>query len=55
MGNTFSVEVWGAHWGPEEPRSYLQVYGGESLIAALWALIKYKRLGYGCVTLHWRG
>lgn len=53
MGNKFTIEAWGKHYGHRE-YSMLQVWAGQSFIAAMWALWQVKRRGYGCVTLNWR-
>ena len=58
MGNTFEVQVWGrAHVLGEfdlgEYR-YTQFWAGQNFLSAIWNMIKAKRAGYGCVTLHWR-
>ena len=53
MGNKFTIEAWGLHDGMHF--SMAQVWGGQSVIPALWTLWKTKRAGYGCVTLSWRG
>ena len=54
MGNTWEIQVWkpiewrGGEYGYEE------FWSGQSCIDAFWNLIKAKRAGHGCVTLHWR-
>lgn len=54
MGNTYSVEVWKKReWG--DTCDYEIIWQGESFVRAIIELIKTKRLGYGCVTLNWRG
>lgn len=52
MGNTWEIEVWTQleEWG----YGYSHFWSGESWIAAVWNLVKAKRKGYGCITLHWR-
>jgi hypothetical protein len=51
MGNTWTIEVWAEFMGKYR---YLEFWRGQSWIGAIWHLIKAKRKGYGCVTLHWR-
>lgn len=54
MGNTFTVEVWKLNdWSDAEYAFYV-TWQGESLIRALIALFKAKRMGYGCTRLNWR-
>jgi len=55
MGCEFTVEVWKRRdWGMDNSYHYEMVWQGESLLAALWNLLKAKRLGHGCTTLSWR-
>jgi hypothetical protein len=56
MGCKYTVQVWGKHWERvgDDGYSYLQVWQGQSLMRALWELVKAKRLGFGCTTLEWR-
>lgn len=54
MGNKYTVQVWGKHWGPDEGYTYRAVWQGESLIAGLWNLFRARRLGFGCTTLECR-
>ncbi len=54
MGNTWAIEVWKrVEWCNNE-YGYECLWSGESWIGALVNLVKAKRKGYGCVTLHWR-
>lgn len=58
MGSKYTVQVWGQHWkdvGLEnKDYSYRQVWAGQSLFSALWALWVARRGGWGCVTLECR-
>lgn len=57
MGSKYTVEAWGQHhvYGQDDTsHSYLQVWQGQSLIGALWALWQTKRAGYRCVKLEVR-
>jgi len=53
MGNRYTVNVWGKHFG-ESVHSFLQVWGGESLLRALWETFKARRQGFACVKLEIR-
>lgn len=55
MGNTFEVQVWGQHEGYDSGYSYRQHWSGESLVRAVWEWHKARKLGFGCVSLKWRG
>lgn len=52
MGNTYIVEVWETF--PDDSRSYVAIYRGESFTGALWKMFKAKRQGYKCVKFEWR-
>jgi hypothetical protein len=53
MGNTWVVLAWGRS---ESTGIYedVEVYRGQSGVAAVWSAIKAKRAGYGCVKVEWR-
>lgn len=53
MGNTWSVQVYG-QWFGEKRHSYVQVWQGESVLGALYALWKHRKEGSGCIQLEWR-
>lgn len=52
MGNTWSVDVWGWHFG-ERRYSDLRVYGGESMWGAIRAVWQNRKAGWGCITIKW--
>jgi len=54
MGWTYEIEAWEPYPYPDERYHYVTKWTGESFLAAIWNLIKVKRQGFGCVTLHWR-
>lgn len=46
-----------SYWGPSNRSlgyEYYTAYYGPSLLAAIWAMIKCKRAGHGCIKLEWR-
>ena len=55
MGNKYSVKVWG-RWDADAPErySYMQTWGGESLLRGLWELRKARRMGFGCTVFEMR-
>lgn len=50
MGNTWCVEVWGQFEVGRE-RIWNRIYGGESMLPALWAFLKWRRKWHGSVRL----
>ena len=54
MGSKYTVQVWGRHFGDNEPYSYMVHWAGQSALRALVELWRASRLGYGCVTLECR-
>lgn len=52
MGWKYEVTVWGKHFDDEY--SHLTVWGGQSIVRAMFELWKAKRKGFGCTTLHLR-
>lgn len=55
MGSKFTVEVWRRIEWQDDRYGYTEFWRGASFFLAILNLIKAKREGYGCVTLHWRG
>jgi hypothetical protein len=53
MGSKYTVQVWGKLFGDDD-YSYLVAWQGQSLMRALWELVKAKRLGFGCTKLECR-
>jgi hypothetical protein len=53
MGNTFEIHVWAAR-PREHGYEYFEYWRGESLLQMMIQMVKAKRAGHGCVTLHWR-
>lgn len=53
MGNKFEVHSWRL-LSDETCYEYVMVYGGRSLIKALFVMWKEKRKGVGCVKFYWR-
>lgn len=52
MGNEFAVNVWDT---PKDRDYYwLQIYGGDSIMKALYNLWWAKRQGWKCIKLEWR-
>lgn len=52
MGWKFEVNVWD---GPVDgPYYWLHIYGGDSIIKALYNLCWAKRQGWKCIKLEWR-
>lgn len=54
MGNKYTVQVYGKHFGESEPYCYIVHWAGESVVRALWELWRASRIGYWCVTLECR-
>lgn len=56
VGSKYTVQVWGKHWSHvgDDGYSYREVWAGQSLVAALWNLLKARHLGFGCTTLECR-
>lgn len=54
MGSKYTVQVWGKHYGENEPYCYMVHWAGQSALRALLELWRASRLGYGCVTLECR-
>jgi hypothetical protein len=56
MGCKYTVQVWARHWEHvgDDSYSYREVWQGQWLLAALLALWKARRLGFGCTTLEVR-
>ena len=54
MGNTWEIKVWKQIEWKNMEWDYEPFWQGESWLSAMWYLIKAKRQGHGCVTLHWR-
>jgi len=53
MGGKYTVAIWGDHY-LDKNYSYLTTYCGQSAFAAVIALVRAKRAGYGCVKFEWR-
>ncbi len=51
MGNKYEVYYWiKMTFVPSDSEyDYLKIYSGNSLLKAIWTIIKSKKLGIGCV------
>jgi hypothetical protein len=62
MGCKYTIQAWGQHWKDvglrDQSYSYQQIWQGQSLWRALWALYRARRQarrkGWGCVVLECR-
>lgn len=52
MGSSWTVDLWGKWHGPEY--SDREVYAGESMWGAIYAVWKHRQWGVGCITVRWR-
>lgn len=61
MGSRWTVRAWVRNEAPDVPgpgfgqEFYDElVYAGERCLGVIWAAIRAKRRGAGCVTIEWR-